>query len=95
MNFVYPVYRFWKKCCEAFVEQCLQKNLILQAVPYLLAIHQSNEAIEHLCEQHFYREAWCVAISMKVSEDPIFASIATRWVQYLDDTGNLEAAALM
>lgn len=75
--------------------QCIDKGSILQAIPYLLSIHRVTEAIDQLCQNKLHREAWCIAKLSKESEDPIFDKISTEWVQYLEDTGNLEAAALM
>lgn len=67
----------------------------MQAVPHLLAIQQVSEAIEKLCDAHFYREAWCIAKLHKESEDKIFEVISTKWIEDLELKGNLEGAALM
>lgn len=87
--------RFWKNCCLAFVNQCLDKSLTFQAIPYLLAVHQSTEAIGKLCEANYYREAWCIAKTYKQPEDMIFDKIITDWLKYLEQKGDLEGAALM
>lgn len=89
------VCRFWKNSCFAFAMQCIDKGSILQAVPYLLSIHRVSDAIERLCQNSLHREAWCIAKMSKESEDPIFEKILTDWIQYLEETGNLEGAALM
>lgn len=88
-------FRFWKNCCLAYVNQSIEQGLTLQAIPYLLAIHQTAEAIDKLCESHFYREAWCIAKMYKEPEDSVFEMIVNKWINYLEETGNLEGAALM
>lgn len=75
--------------------QCIEEGSILQAVPHLLATHRSNDAIDRLCETHLYREAWCIAKMTKEAEDPTFEKIASNWFKYLEETGNMEGAALM
>lgn len=90
------VYRFWRKCCTAYASQCFEQGLVLQGMPYLLAIHQTTELIERLCEKHFYREAWVVAKMYKDAEDKVvFETIAAMWIKHLEQTGSLECAALM
>lgn len=64
-------------------------------MPYLLAIHQTAEAIEILCEKNFYREAWAVAKMRKDPDDKqIFDVIAEKWINYLVFHGNLEGGAV-
>lgn len=87
--------RFWKNCSLAYANQCIEQGFVLLAIPHLLAAQQTNEAIEKLCDAHFYREAWCIAKMSKEPEDKIFETIATKWIKYLEQMGNLEAAALM
>lgn len=89
------VSRFWKNCCAAFANQCIEQGVILNAIPYLLAIQQINEAIEKLCDTHFYREAWCIAKMHKEPEDKIFETITDKWTKHVEQIGNLEGAALM
>lgn len=90
------VSRFWRNCCIAYASQCFEEGLALQGLPYLLAIHQTTEIIDRLCEAHFYREAWVVA---KMYEDTerktVFDSIATQWIKHLEQLGSLDSAAMM
>lgn len=69
---------------------------MLQGLPYLLAIHQTTEIIERLCEAHFYREAWVVAKMYRDAADKaVFESIATKWTKHLEQLGSLDSAAMM
>lgn len=77
------------------MNQCFDEGLTFQAIPYLLSVHQSNEAIAKLCEASYYREAWCIAKTYKEPEDNIFEKIVMDWLKHLEQTGNLEGAALM
>lgn len=62
----------------------------------MLAIHRTTEIIQQLCETHFYREAWIVAKMYKEAEDKeVFQTIAALWIKHLEQTGNLEGAAMM
>lgn len=79
----------------AYANQCIDQGLVLQAIPHLLAVQQANEAIDKLCDAHFYREALCIAKMYKEPEEDVFESIATKWVKHLEQMGNLEGAALM
>ncbi|XP_031640462.1 protein rigor mortis [Contarinia nasturtii] len=88
-------YEFWKNCSLAYANQCVEQGFTLQAIPHLLAIQQVNEAIEKLCDAHFYREAWCIAKMNKESEDKILDTITTKWIQHMEQLGNLEGAALI
>lgn len=90
------IHRFWRSCCTAYANQCFEEGLVLQGLPYLLAIHQSTEIIERLCEAHFYREAWVVAKMYKeADEKTVFESIATKWIKHLEQMGSLDSAAMM
>lgn len=89
------LFRFWKNCCLAYANQCIEQGIVLNAIPYLLVIQQINEAIEKLCDTHFYREAWCIAKMHKEPEDKIFETIVDKWVKHVEQMGNLEGAALM
>lgn len=65
-------------------------------MPYLLAVHQTTELIDQLCEGHFYREAWIVAKLYKEAEEKkVFDVIATKWIKHLEQMGSLDSAALM
>lgn len=89
------MYRFWKKCCSAFAYQNIEKGFVLEAIPYLLAIHETREAIDILCEKNFYREAWVVAKMKKDPDDKLlFDGIAEKWINYLVSHGNLEGGAM-
>lgn len=88
-------FRFWKNCCSAYANQCIEQGIVLNAIPYLLVIQQINEAIEKLCDTHFYREAWCIAKMHKEPEDKIFETITDKWIKHVEQIGNLEGAALM
>lgn len=79
----------------AFANQCFDNGLTFQAIPYLMSVHQSRVAIEKLCEAQYYREAWCTAKIYKEPEDGIFEKIIGNWLKHLEQTGNLEGAALM
>lgn len=87
--------RFWKNCSLAYANQCIEQGHVLQAIPHLLATQHTNDAIEKLCDAHFYREALSIAKMYKEPEENIFDSIATKWVKHLEQMGNLESAALM
>lgn len=61
-----------------------------------MAIHQINDAIEKLCDEHFYREALCIAKLYKEAEDTkAFETITNKWIKHLEQTGNLEGAAFV
>lgn len=69
---------------------------MLQGLPYLLAIHQTTEIIENLCETHYYREAWVIAKMYRDADDKaVFESIATKWINHLEQMGSLDSAAMM
>ncbi|KAJ6642190.1 Protein rigor mortis, partial [Pseudolycoriella hygida] len=88
-------FSFWRDCCKALANQYLEKKSALLAVPYLLAIHEINDAIKQLLNAHFYREAWIVAKIHKESEDQIFSDIANSWAMFLEEHGNFDCAALV
>ncbi|XP_037035514.1 protein rigor mortis [Bradysia coprophila] len=88
-------FSFWKKCCKALADQYVEKSCILLAIPYLLAIHEINDAIKRLIEGNYYREAWIVAKVHKESEDQQFFDIASAWATFLEEHGNLDGAALV
>lgn len=80
----------------AYAAQCVDEGCILKAIPYMLGLHQINEAIEKLSEAHYYREALAIAKMYKQPEETyVFNRIVSKWIEYLDSTGNFEAAALM
>lgn len=79
----------------AYANQCIDQGVTLKAIPYLLVIQQTNEAIEKLCDAHFHREAWCIAKMYKEPEETIFETIADKWIKHIEQMGNLEGAALM
>lgn len=54
-----------------------------------------DEAIDGLLAGEYYREAWIVAKLHKEDEDMIFATISSKWITSLEQTGNLDGAALM
>lgn len=65
-------------------------------MPFVLAIHQTTEIIHRLCETNFYREAWIVAKMYKEAEDKeVFNTIASKWIDHLEQMGSLESAAMM
>ncbi|XP_058815393.1 protein rigor mortis-like isoform X2 [Topomyia yanbarensis] len=88
-------YEFWRKCCEAYGYQFLEKQYALASIPYFLASHKITEAIDYLCKHKFFREAWAICKLRKDSDDPIRAQVSTEWAQYLETVGNLEGAALV
>lgn len=88
-------FEFWRKCCEAYAYQLLEKKYPLAAVPYFLASHKIAEAIENLCQHKYYREAWVICKLRKTSDDPVREKVSTEWAQYLESNGNLEGAALV
>ncbi|XP_058451329.1 protein rigor mortis isoform X2 [Malaya genurostris] len=88
-------YEFWRKCCEAYAYQFLEKQYTLASIPYFLAGHKITEAIEHLCKHKFFREAWAICKLRKADDDPILEVVSTEWAQYLESVGNLEGAALV
>lgn len=78
------------------MNQCIEQGTILQAIPYLMAVHQVTDAIEKLCDGHFYREAFCIAKMYKEAEDTnVFETIVTKWIKHLEQMGNLDGAAFM
>lgn len=88
--------RFWRNCCLAFSRQCFADGHVLQAIPYLLAVHQVTEVIDKLCEAHFYREAYAIAkLHKEPEEKAIFDLIARKWIEHLENVGGYEGAALM
>lgn len=87
--------RFWRKCSLAYAFQTIEKGNVLDAVPHLLAIYQITEAIDALCQNDYYREAWLLA-KMQCDHDDraVFERIATQWLDFLEYSGNFEGAAL-
>ncbi|XP_055539791.1 protein rigor mortis isoform X2 [Wyeomyia smithii] len=88
-------YEFWRKCCEAYGYQFLEKQYTLASVPYFLACHKVAEAIEYLRKHKFFREAWAICRLRKADDDPTCEQVSTEWAQYLESTANFEGAALV
>ncbi|XP_065090276.1 protein rigor mortis isoform X2 [Ochlerotatus camptorhynchus] len=88
-------YEFWRKCCEAYGYQFLEKQYTLASIPYFLASHKITEAIDYLCKHKFFREAWAICKLRKAQDDPTHDQVATEWARYLETNGNFEAAALV
>lgn len=75
--------------------QCLGNENYLKAIPYLLATDNVDVTIETLCANKYFREAWIVAKMRKSEEDAVFSSILKRWIQYFEQNGFFEAAAVL
>lgn len=88
-------YEFWRKCCEAYGYQLLEKQYPLASIPYFLASHKISEAIDYLCKHKYFREAWAICKLRKARDDPIYEQVAAEWATYLETSGNLEGAALV
>ncbi|XP_055634618.1 protein rigor mortis [Toxorhynchites rutilus septentrionalis] len=88
-------YQFWQKCCEAYAYQFLEKQYTLASIPYFLASHKIAEAIDYLCKNKYFREAWVICRMRKASDDPVLEQVANEWAQYLESVGNMEGAALI
>ncbi|KXJ76949.1 hypothetical protein RP20_CCG008598 [Aedes albopictus] len=88
-------YEFWRKVCEAYGYQLLEKQYPLASIPYFLASHKITEAIDYLCKHKFFREALAICKLRKARDDPIQEQVAIEWAQYLDNSGNFEGAALV
>lgn len=88
-------FEFWRKCCEAYAYQLLEKKYPLAAIPYFLASHKIAEAIDYLCQHKYYREAWAICKLRKAADDPGRERVCTEWAQYLETNGNLEGAGLI
>ncbi|XP_058062846.1 protein rigor mortis [Anopheles bellator] len=86
---------FWRQCCQAYGYQLIENGNSLASVPYFLASHNVDDAIETLCDGKYYREAWAICRLQKMPDDPINEKLATDWAEYLESVGNLEAAALV
>lgn len=88
-------YKFWVECCKAYAAQMLELGAPLQALPYLLAQQQTDDAIAELCKSHYYREAWIVAKIGCEPGDRHFAEISAKWIEHLRSNGQLEGAAFV
>ncbi|XP_062546175.1 protein rigor mortis [Armigeres subalbatus] len=88
-------YEFWRKCCEAYGYQLLEKQYPLASIPYFLASHKITEAIDYLCKHKYFREAWAICKLRKAHDDPIYEHVAREWGKYLESSGNFEGAALV
>ncbi|XP_053694685.1 protein rigor mortis [Sabethes cyaneus] len=88
-------YEFWRKCCEAYGYQFLEKQYTLASIPYFLACHRITESIDFLSKHRFFREAWAICKLRKAEDDPICEQVCTEWAQYLEASGNFEGAALV
>ncbi|XP_052863974.1 protein rigor mortis [Anopheles cruzii] len=86
---------FWRQCCQAYGYQLIENGNSLASVPYFLASHNVDDAIETLCDGKYYREAWAICRLQKMPDDPINEKLATDWAEHLESVGNLEAAALV
>ena len=75
--------------------QCLQDENHLKAIPYLVASEQVDEAIDVLCVNKYFREAWFVAKMRKDEENKVFSSILELWTKDYADKGAFEAAAVL
>lgn len=88
-------YEFWRKCCEAYGYQLLEKQYPLASIPYFLASHKITEAIDYLCKHKYFREALAICKLQKAHDDPLQEQVAGEWAQYLEISGNFEGAALV
>lgn len=86
-------YMFWKKCCQAYVNQLIEQGYILQAATYLIALHDIKQAINALLEKQYFKEALIIAKIHCQPDDKIITEITDKWICYLESVGNLNAAA--
>lgn len=93
--YLYNLFSFWQKCCQAYAEQLQEQGYVLQSVVYLLAIHFQREAIEVLMQKSYYKEALLIARIYLQPDDPLNETIVEQWITHLISNGNLTGAALL
>jgi hypothetical protein len=67
----------------------------MAAVPYFLAVNDVDACVNQLCDGKFFREAWVIAKMRKDDSDPVFESIISKWIAFLDYSGNYESGAAL
>jgi hypothetical protein len=85
----------WKKSCLAFAHQCVANDDSLTAIPYFLAVNDIDACVSQLCDGKFFREAWIIAKMRKDEADPIFDTIISKWITFIEYSGNFEAGAAL
>lgn len=92
---IHFLFSFWQKCCQAYAEQLVEQGYVLQAVVYMMAIHQERDAIEVLVEKSYFKEALLISRIYLQPDDPLNDKISEQWITHLYKNGNLHGAALL